>query len=54
MSYKKEKMLILGPSGSGKDFLMRKLSKKLKPCLKCTTRPMRASENQKVEYNFIN
>ena len=54
MANKKEKIVILGASGSGKDFLMRKLSDRLKPCLKCTTRPMRTSETQSVEYDFIN
>ena len=51
---KKEKCLILGPSGSGKDFLMRKLVEKgLKPCLKWTTRPPRKFEQQGITYNFV-
>lgn len=51
---KKEKLIILGPSGSGKDFLMRKLVEKgLKPCLKWTTRPARKFEKQGVNYNFV-
>jgi guanylate kinase len=54
MSEKSEKILILGASGSGKDFLMRKLVEKgLKPCIKCTTRPIRKNEKQGVNYNFI-
>lgn len=52
---KKEKMIILSPSGGGKDFLMRKLVEKgLVPCLKSTTRPPRKFEQQGVTYNFIN
>ena len=54
MNSKKEKCLIIGPSGSGKDFLMRKLVEKgLKPCLKWTTRPPRKFEQQGVNYNFV-
>ncbi len=52
---KKEKLLILGKSGSGKDYLMRKLVEKgLKGCLKMTTRPQRKFEKQGVTYNFVN
>lgn len=51
---KNEKLIILGPSGSGKDFLMRKLIEKgLKPCLKWTTRPMRKGEIQGITYNYV-
>ncbi len=51
---KYEKCIIMGPSGSGKDFLMRKLVEKgLSPCLKTTTRPKRKFEQQGVTYNFI-
>ena len=52
---KKEKCIILGSSGSGKDFLMRSLvNMGLKPCLKWTTRPPRKFEKQGVTYNFVN
>lgn len=52
---KREKLIILGKSGSGKDFLMRKLVEKgLKPGLKMTTRPQRKHEIQGVTYDFIN
>jgi len=51
---KNEKVIILGKSGSGKDFLMRKLVEKgLNPCLKWTTRPQRRFEQQGVTYNFV-
>ena len=51
---KTEKVIILGKSGSGKDFLMRKLVEKgLTPCLKCTTRPIRKFEQHGVTYSFI-
>ncbi len=53
-SIKKEKVVIIGPSGSGKDFLMRNLAEKgLNPCLKWTTRPKRKSEQQGITYNFV-
>lgn len=51
---KKEKMIIIGQSGSGKDFLMRKMSDKgLKTCVKHTTRPLRVGEEQGLTYNYI-
>ena len=51
---KREKLILLGKSGSGKDFLMRKLVEKgLKPCLKWTTRPARFKEVQGITYNFV-
>ena len=53
-SEKKEKVIILGKSGSGKNFLMRNLiEKNLKPCLKWTTRPQRKFEKGGIDYNFI-
>lgn len=55
MNSKKEKCIIIGPSGSGKDYLMRKLVEKgLKGCLKMTTRPQRKNETQCITYNFVN
>jgi guanylate kinase len=52
---KKEKLIILGKSGSGKDHLMRKVVEKgLKGCLKITTRPQRKFEKQGITYNFVN
>ena len=52
--YKNEKLIILGQSGSGKDFLMRNIVKKdLIGCLKMTTRPQRKHEIQWVTYNFV-
>lgn len=52
---KREKIILLGKSGSGKDFLMRKLVEKgLKPGLKWTTRPPRSRESQGITYNFVN
>jgi len=51
---KHEKCIIIGPSGSGKDFLMRKLVEKgLKGCLKMTTRPQRKNEIQGITYDFV-
>lgn len=51
---KSEKIILLGKSGSGKDYLMRKLTEKgLKPCLKWTTRPARKFEKQCITYNFV-
>ena len=54
MLNKSEKLIILGKSGSGKDFLMRKLVEEgLKGCLKMTTRPQRANEIQNMTYSFV-
>ena len=53
-SEKSEKLLVLGKSGSGKDYLVRKLVEiGLKPCIKWTTRPMRKFEKQGITYNFV-
>lgn len=54
MSDKSEKVIVLGKSGAGKDFLMRKLIEKgLEGGLKWTTRPRRKLEQQGVNYNFV-
>ena len=51
---KQEKIILTGPSGSGKDFLLRGLIKKeLKYSPKFTTRPKRYLERDGIEYNFI-
>ncbi len=53
-SSKREKLVLLGKSGSGKDYLLRKLTEKgLKPGLKWTTRPSRKNEVQGITYNFV-
>jgi len=52
---KTEKCIIIGPSGSGKDYLLRELVKMgLKPLIKYTTRPPRVKETNGVDYYFIN
>lgn len=54
MVNKTEKIIITGPSGSGKDWLMRGLEKSgLKVSVKTTTRPKRTNEVSGVSYNFI-
>jgi guanylate kinase len=54
MSEKTEKLIIVGPSGSGKDYLRRGLIKKnLKYSPKFTTRPKRENETDGVDYHFI-
>jgi guanylate kinase len=51
---KREKVILIGKSGSGKDYLMRKLIEKgLKGSLKMTTRPQRKNETHLVTYNFV-
>jgi guanylate kinase len=51
---KKEKLIILGASGSGKDFLLRELIKKgLSYSPKFTTRPKRSLEREGIDYNYI-
>jgi guanylate kinase len=50
----KEKVIILGKSGSGKNFLVNGLvDLGLKPCIKTTTRPIRNGEVNGYDYNFI-
>ena len=52
---KKEKVIVVGPSGSGKDYLLRKLVEKgMKPALKWTTRPQRKFEKDGETYKFVN
>jgi guanylate kinase len=52
---KKEKIIILGKSGSGKNYLMDGLIKLgLKPCVKTTTRPKREGEKEGYDYYFLN
>lgn len=51
---KNEKIIIIGPSGSGKDWLLRQLQKEgLEVSIKTTTRPQRKNEVQFETYNFI-
>ncbi len=51
---KREKIILTGKSGSGKDFLLRGLVKKgLRYSPKFTTRPKRDLETEGIEYNFI-
>jgi len=51
---KQEKMIITGPSGSGKDFLRKELIKLgLKYSPKFTTRPIRINEKTGEDYDFI-
>lgn len=51
---KSEKIIILGPSGSGKDFLRKELVKLgLQYSPKFTTRPQRLNEKQGEDYDFI-
>jgi len=51
---KQEKIVILGPSGSGKDYLRKELVKLgLKYSPKFTTRPQRAYESNGQDYDFI-
>ena len=51
---KSEKIIILGQTGAGKDFLRKELLKfGLKYSPKFTTRPRRESETNGIEYDFI-
>jgi guanylate kinase len=54
MSEKQEKIIILGKSGSGKDYLRRELTNfGLKYVPKFTTRPKRTNEIDGEDYDFI-
>ena len=51
---KTEKIIIVGKSGSGKDYLLKQLSNKgFNICAKKTTRPQRKNEIQFKDYHFI-
>jgi guanylate kinase len=51
---KREKLIICGPSGSGKDHLQRQMiDLGLRFAPKVTTRPMRSGEQQGREYDFV-
>lgn len=51
---KQEKLIILGGSGAGKDFLIKRVIESgLKGCVKITTRPKRKNEIDGVDYKFI-
>jgi guanylate kinase len=51
---KKEKLIILGKSGSGKDYMVRQMAKKgLVAAVKTTTRPQRKGEIQWITYEFV-
>jgi guanylate kinase len=53
MSEKTEKLIIVGKTGSGKDFLRRNLVDKLRYSPKFTTRPKRPNEKDGFDYQFI-
>jgi len=51
---KKEKLIVIGKSGSGKDFMIRQMSKKgLLAGIKTTSRPQRKGEVQWETYEFV-
>ncbi len=53
MLKKSEKLIIIGPSGSGKDWLLRQVEKEgLKVSIKVTTRPKRQNEIDSETYHF--
>lgn len=55
MNYKSEKIIIVGGSGSGKDFLIRGLEREgILPSIKVTNRPKRSNEKNNVDYRFKN
>ena len=51
----KNKIILVGPGGSGKDYLRKKLENKgWKYGVLYTTRPMRATEKYGIDYFFVN
>lgn len=53
MNNKTEKLIIVGKSGAGKNFLYDKLKVSLPGGVKCTTRPCRQKETPNIDYYFI-
>jgi len=51
---KTEKLIIVGKSGAGKNFLYDKLKVSLPGGIKCTTRPPRQKETPDLDYYFLN
>jgi guanylate kinase len=50
-----KKIIIVGKSGSGKDYLMDSLDKEnMVKCLKYTTRPIRKNEKHNITYHYTN
>jgi len=48
------KIIIVGKSGSGKDYFKQYLiSRGLRPDISCTTRPKREHETDHIDYNFM-
>ena len=53
LNNKSEKLIIVGSSGSGKDYLLRELDKQgLKISIKVTSRPKRQNEVDGINYHF--
>ena len=56
-AFKNKPLIILGPSGVGKDTFMDELiskhQKKIKKCVSCTTRGPRANEKEGINYYYI-
>jgi guanylate kinase len=51
---KSMKLIIVGKTASGKDYLKNRLREKgLKASVNCTTRPIRAHEQDGVDYHFL-
>ena len=51
----KSRIILVGVGGSGKDFLKRKFMERgWIPCITHTTRPMRSTETDGVDYHFTN
>lgn len=55
MAFKESKIILVGPGGSGKDFLRKKLEQRgFKYCVSYTSRPKRKGEKEGKDYYFVN
>lgn len=54
MPFKESKIIIVGPGGSGKDFLRKKFEQRgFKYCVSYTSRPKRTGEKEGRDYYFV-
>ena len=54
MAFKESKIILVGPGGSGKDFMRKKFEQRgFKYCVSYTSRPKRKGEKEGKDYHFV-